>query len=174
MEDFKRALVYNLMKPTIEVEKYIQLKKGYIKSVNSFDEIVESFEEIIRKDNLFDPTNKTIVLCDHYLQSVLNVPNFHVSQLRDLILAKMTTVYKGQTSATCITTKMGTNSYGSVPVTHVITIERQRKCFDQAKSASTAHFSMPADLLEAFQTLENVDKNKTAFTYMVINNCLYL
>ena len=79
-------------KPKSKLKEYLDIKTNIKRSYYLLVEIMEKIKVIVRSENLYDPKNPSIIMCDPNLETALNVKDLHVTEVRHQILKHLTLV----------------------------------------------------------------------------------
>jgi hypothetical protein len=100
--NFKILLAKYQFKRGSPLQEYLQTKMrekyGILTFTFTLGNLLSDLKYIIKKENLFDPLNPTIILCDSNLEVALNIKALHVREIKDYVLTQLVCIVPFQTS----------------------------------------------------------------------------
>ena len=76
--------------PRSRLKRFLVRRTGSEKTYYSLAEILTSLKNIIRKEEMFDQANPSIIICSTDLERALDMKALHVTEIRDLVLSQIT------------------------------------------------------------------------------------
>ena len=87
--ELNKNILSTLFKVKPKLNTFLYNKTGVERSFYTLIEIFHILKKIMRKENLFDQTNFSIVMCSPELEEAINVKALHVTQIRDYVLCQL-------------------------------------------------------------------------------------
>ena len=174
------SLIYSeyRFKPSSLLSHFVAMKRGFNKERFTLWDILTMLKDIIKQEKPFDQQNPSIIVCSEDLERAIDRKALHVSEFRDRVLIHLLQL-EDDTSLTDHCWGQGPGQGQSLTRT---VASAARRCIHEANISTNrmvdreARFSCKEKLLSVVRTLNNVDKNKTVFTYGEIMKlvCTYI
>ena len=165
-------------KPFSLLSYFVTRKRGFNKERFALWDILTTLKDIIKQEKLFDQQNPSIFVCSEDLERAIDRKALHVSKFRDRVLIHLLKLEDD--------IPLTGHCWGQMPgqgqsLTRTVA-SAARCCIHEANLSTNrivdrkAKFSCKEKLLLVLRILNNVDKNKTVFTYGEIMKlvCTYI
>ena len=143
--------------PRSKLKRFLVRKTGGEKTYYSLAEILTSLKNIIRKEEMFDQANPSIILCSTGLERALDMKALHVTEIRDLVLSQITKA-PDQT--------LGESSIRQIGIIRTANISTTTYTNKYAK------FTLKPKFLKVLQLVPGTNPKQTVFSYEEITNLL--
>ena len=167
-----RSLLNTLFKfkPYSKLYQFLSSKGGFIKTLCTLKEILTILKDEIRQEKLYDEKNPSIVLCSAQLEEALDMKAFHVTEIRDLVLKQLIRIDNDYVHSRYFR-ELGHPNPDNFS-NNLSPVSAEAQCLIRTANISTnvvinkeATFTCKPKFLLVLRTLQNMDKNKTVFTY---------
>ena len=143
--------------PRSRLKRFLVRRTGSEKTYYSLAEILTSLKNIIRKEEMFDQANPSIIICSTDLERALDMKALHVTEIRDLVLSQITKA-PDQT--------LGESSIRQIGIIRTANISTTTYTNKYAK------FTLKPKFLKVLQLVPGTNPKQTVFSYEEITNLL--
>ena len=143
------------------------------KEYNLF-EVLTALRRVIANEQLFDPQNPSVVLCDPLLEGALDVKALHVSEIRDQVCKQFHPKFPHSSVETQTATQTQTNFFNNEK-NRLTTLADHNPIVSPLCvpfNVEGMYFVKPAFLM-VLRSVEGVSKTQVVFPYREVANILY-
>ena len=167
-----RSLLWSLFKfkPNSKLHSFITGKGGNGINLFTLAHILTILKDVIRGEGLYDEKNPSIIMCSPDLEAALNMKALHVTEIRDLVLTHLIRINNDALPDRYCKEQEQPNP-NNTPNKPIPTPTTTQRIIHTANISTNvildkkAKFKCKPKFLLVLQTMPEVDKNRTVFSY---------